>query len=130
MICQGVSGYMCGRDLPEEQFRKKKGAGLSSTCISCREKQAKSGTPGYRRNYMMRRNYGVDTTRYDELFKAQQGVCATCLEPQEPPNFLNIDHCHTSGEVRGLLCWRCNIAAGHLRNSPEVAARMAEYLKR
>jgi Recombination endonuclease VII len=54
--------------------------------------------------------YGVTPEWYDaQLFK-QGGHCALCPETKAPHrNFLFVDHNHTTGEVRGLLCYRCNM---------------------
>jgi hypothetical protein len=43
---------------------------------------------------------------------------------------LAVDHDHTTGQVRGLLCIRCNRAIGNLRDDPDLAIRAAAYLKR
>lgn len=41
-----------------------------------------------------------------------------------------MDHCHESHKIRGLLCAKCNMAVGLIRNSPELAEKMASYLRR
>ncbi|WP_243710725.1 endonuclease domain-containing protein [Actinomadura sp. KC216] len=65
---------------------------------------------------------------YDQLFKAQGGVCAGCLQPRTQR--LSVDHDHKSQLVRGLLCRRCN---GHVlpysKDSPETLRRLADYLE-
>lgn len=60
--------------------------------------------------------YGLSREQLDRLFQAQGGRCAMCSEPGElTPEGLKvlvIDHDHESGEVRGLLCARCNNVLG------------------
>jgi hypothetical protein len=52
----------------------------------------------------LRKRYGIDETRYQEMVKSQGGKCALCRKIRK----LHIDHCHDTGAVRGLLCLRCN----------------------
>lgn len=53
------------------------------------------------------RQYGLTPDQYDALFTQQGGVCAICkAEPKTKK--LAVDHDHDTGEVRGLLCPRCN----------------------
>ena len=70
--------------------------------------------------------------RYAEMLSSQGGVCAVCKEPPGKPekSRLAVDHCHTSGRVRGLLCVRCNIMLSFIENSPEMVQPLAVYLLR
>lgn len=59
----------------------------------------------------MRREYHISLEEYNKVFKHQGRVCAICKRPVQPGKArLAIDHCHTTGQVRGLLCWPCNRA--------------------
>ena len=48
---------------------------------------------------------------YNAIYDLQQGRCAICNHPNKR---LNIDHCHDTGQVRGLLCYRCNFFLGRI----------------
>lgn len=72
------------------------------------------------------RRYGLTPERYAEMVAKQGGACAVCLSV--PDRDLDIDHCHTTGVVRGLLCNRCNRALGHLKDSTVLLERMLKYL--
>jgi len=72
------------------------------------------------------RRYGITPAQYEALYAAQNGQCAICDEPHAR---LHIDHHHGTGDVRGLLCKKCNLALGLLRDSPEIASRAADYLR-
>lgn len=80
----------------------------------------------------LRRLYGITPAQYAALFEAQGGVCAICKEP--PPSGwmkrLDVDHCHETNVVRGLLCRRCNAGLGHFRDSPELLVSAADYVTR
>jgi hypothetical protein len=44
--------------------------------------------------------------------------------------FLNVDHCHETNTVRGLLCSPCNVYIGYIKDNPQIAGQMASYLSR
>ena len=86
-----------------------------------------------RRSNLLR--YGLTHEDYERLKAKQGGRCAIC---REPDNHLAVDHdhacCPTRKEscgtcIRGLLCRRCNMALGLLRDNPDIAAAAAEYLR-
>lgn len=70
--------------------------------------------------------YGLTEADYRRLEHRQGGACAIC---GDQPELLFVDHDHRTGAVRGLLCDPCNRAIGHLRDSPGVCTRAAEYLR-
>jgi hypothetical protein len=84
----------------------------------------------YRKYYPARRNanyqklYGITLTQYESWAEEQGGKCACCGETSK----LFVDHCHHSGEIRGLICRGCNLAAGLLKNFPSRAIKLARYL--
>jgi len=66
---------------------------------------------------------------YDQLFAAQGGVCAICKRPPtRGRNTLDVDHCHDTGRVRGLLCSHCNRCIGLMANDPSRLRGAADYL--
>jgi hypothetical protein len=80
------------------------------------------------RERVLRRDYGIGVDEYDALRIAQGGRCAICGD--ESDRTLAVDHDHATGQVRGLLCIRCNRAIGNLRDDPDLALRAAAYLER
>lgn len=67
----------------------------------------------------LRRNFGLTSDDYNAMLEEQNGVCAICQQPEtakqrlsDEPRLLAVDHDHTTGAVRGLLCSRCNRALG------------------
>jgi hypothetical protein len=71
--------------------------------------------------------YGVTVAEFHALLARQGGVCAICGKPGGKKR-LALDHCHRTGEIRGLLCGACNIALGLLRDSPSLIRRAAAYV--
>ncbi len=73
--------------------------------------------------------YGVTKEHLMQLYKNQQGKCAVCLEEPKTARSLHVDHCHSTGKVRGLLCHGCNTGIGAMRDSPEILSKALSYLK-
>lgn len=83
----------------------------------------------YQRTKILRA-YGLTLDDYDKLLALQGGVCAICLCPPKPGKAFNVDHCHETGAVRGLLCFRCNFGLSFFREDETVFKRVLEHLKR
>jgi hypothetical protein len=115
--------------------------GRAQSC-GCLQRRKGEGSPAYKHGrsrsreydleYQMKKNYGIGFFEYDAMFEKQNGLCAICSSP--PPDHhkkrLNIDHCHTSGRVRGLLCDACNRGIGLLKDSPDLMLKAISYLAR
>lgn len=67
---------------------------------------------------------------YRELCEVLGEVCAICGAGPTPHRRLSIDHDHETDEIRGLLCGKCNLAIGHLRDSVEFLTKAIAYLSR
>lgn len=79
------------------------------------------------------KRYGMVEADYARLLAEQDGRCAICLvvgvvDPTSQHR-LGVDHDHSTGRVRGLLCRPCNRAVGILNDDPELFERAARYLK-
>jgi hypothetical protein len=73
------------------------------------------------------KRYNITADEYWQMFEEQNGVCKVCNE--EPGDKkLAVDHCHDTGEVRGLLCSRCNTALGLLREDKNIMKSLMEYI--
>lgn len=70
--------------------------------------------------------YGMSVEEFDALVLVQQGCCALCGAELRK---LNVDHCHDSERVRGLLCTTCNTGLGKFGDDPTVLRRAAAYLE-
>lgn len=72
--------------------------------------------------------YGVSGYAFADMVDAQQGKCPVCGTTMQ--GRVVVDHCHVTGDVRGVLHQRCNLAIGLLGDNPANLMRAAEYLKR
>ena len=71
------------------------------------------------------RTYGISVADLDAMLAAQGGVCAICLSAPA----VHVDHHHGTGQIRGVLCFRCNAAIGQLGDNPDVIRRAAAYVE-
>lgn len=74
----------------------------------------------------LRHLYGIGAVEYLTMLASQNWACAVCLKPAETQR-LSVDHCHTTGVVRGLLCALCNNFLGKLDSDPDIANRLEAY---
>lgn len=79
----------------------------------------------------LERDYGLTQEDYNTMVKNQNNRCAIC---DKPGGFglekLVIDHCHTTGKVRGLLCRLCNNSLGGFRDKIEILKSAVRYLEK
>ena len=73
------------------------------------------------------RKYGVTLGDYERMFAKQGGLCAICKRPQDKS--FDVDHCHATGRVRGLLCTNCNRMIGHANDDVARLKAAAAYLE-
>lgn len=80
--------------------------------------------------------YDITKEEYDTLAIIQKGLCAICNELPKPkkrlsaPDNFVIDHCHTTGKVRGLLCDDCNQVLGRAKDNIEILKNAISYLEK
>lgn len=77
----------------------------------------------------LKKVYGISIERYNEMLKQQNGLCAICHNPPDKHEKLVVDHNHTTGHIRGLLCKHCNWGLGNFKDSSENLTNAAKYLK-
>ena len=77
------------------------------------------------------KKYGLTPAQYATMVDAQGGVCFLCAGHPDhgPGKTLNVDHCHSSGKLRKLLCSNCNRGIGLLQDNPELLHKAAEYIE-
>lgn len=79
-------------------------------------------------------NYNITEKDYKLMLDKQNGKCAIC-EKKESAKLnnkltrLRVDHNHKTNKIRGLLCHRCNVSLGLLKEDPIIINKMLEYLK-
>jgi hypothetical protein len=127
----------CERRKPAGKFsRRIRGSriGLQSQCKKCHSQHAQEWAKRHPKEhaetwarYRRKSLYGVSEEEFSARVLKQGGACAIC---GEIPKTLQVDHCHASNEVRGLLCGRCNRGLGMFKDSPKRLHAALEYLAR
>lgn len=74
------------------------------------------------------KKYGISVELLMAMFELQGKGCATCKAAIDPKS-ANVDHCHKCGQVRGLLCLKCNVCVGMFQDDPKIIRRAIDYLK-
>jgi len=76
------------------------------------------------------RKWGLSKPELASMIDRQGSSCAICHKTDWGWHGPHIDHNHVSNKVRGILCRNCNLALGHIKDDPDIAQAMANYLKR
>lgn len=113
--------------------RKNRPAGV----VAAKRYQNADGSQMTARHRRLHRNYGLTPQAYEALARGQGNACAICRKPEtatdaktKRPRALAVDHDHVTGNVRGLLCSRCNVALGLFGDSSKALASAIAYLDR
>lgn len=150
-IVDGVALKLCGRckkELPAENFgfrtSRRLGRRIKSECKECLNKRRtdwKIKNPErmyllYRRR-QIKSDYGLSMETFDLMREMQGNRCAICRETFKERTqkkyyvrgSIAVDHCHTTGRVRGLLCSQCNVGLGSFRDNLEYLESARLYIK-
>ncbi len=92
---------------------------------------------GYRkvkRNNNLKHTFGITLAEFELMSDKQGGVCKICQKPETAQErsvvrALAVDHCHTEGHVRGLLCRACNMSLGGFNDDVKALQRAIDYLE-
>ena len=108
---------------------------LDGMCRACWSSVSSSKRiPRYQRKIDLKKHFGLDYRDYVSMYVGQAGscwICGTKLEKFKTDSDTQtacVDHDHETGEVRGLLCVKCNLGLGYFNDSPELLDRAIEYL--
>lgn len=99
-------------------------------------RENRSAVKEYSRWYHIRRKYGLSKEQWYAIYDAQDGRCYICQRTEaqirkSKSKYLTVDHCHTTGVIRGLLCGNCNMnVLPGIRENAQVAERIVSYLTR
>lgn len=115
-------------DFPRNSFTSD---GMGEYCKPChnrkgRENRKKNhGSRGYHLKY----RYGITQDEFNKIIELQDGLCAICQKSPTGAKPWHVDHDHSTGRVRGILCHSCNTALGNFKDDPEILRKALEYLQ-
>lgn len=82
------------------------------------------------RRTWLKSTYGITSEQYDEMLKKQKGLCRICGGVNKSGRRLHIDHDHSTGAIRDLLCFGCNGGLGGFKDNQELLFKAIQYLNR
>jgi hypothetical protein len=146
LTADGISCSKCGQIKPFSEFRRRAGKrdgeyyAWCKPCSNAVRRAWAARNPGKEREYDLKYHYGLTMAEYEAMYESQDGRCAICCTPK-PAHVtrgasakqtigLVVDHDHTTGAVRALLCHRCNNALGCVSDDISILLAAIEYLKK
>ena len=127
----------CKKNKPLSEFYINSNNSIRGYCKVCGykriKKRRKDNPEEYKenqRNRNLERKYNITMDQYNDLYIEQSGKCKICgIHVKDLKRRLDVDHDHETGEIRGLLCWNCNLGIGNFNDDPELTLKATEYLK-
>lgn len=124
-----------GWDVSElDLFAKAGGSNKFGRYNLCKECHTSSDNSIKHNNSLEKRvkKFGITVTQYEDMIISQNNSCAICKKHKDDftgrgKNF-HIDHCHTSGKVRGLLCSNCNTGLGQFKDNVQYLENAIQYV--
>jgi hypothetical protein len=112
-------------DFPHRNNRKIK---TQPYCISCAVKSNRESNllnPEKKKDYHYKRTYNITIDQYNSILESQDNKCAICFKSKDK---MCLDHCHSTGRIRGILCDSCNRSIGLLKEDKNVLYNAIKYL--
>ena len=132
----------CGTEKPLTEFHQRKDS-KGATRAHCKSCMRKSHLDTYhnkggkelqaKRSFKNNlKKYGITPEQYWNMYENQNGSCKICSQKDTHLTGrkynLFVDHCHSSGIVRGLLCHHCNVGMGHFKDNIDLLEKAIKYL--
>lgn len=128
---------------PDRSKKRQRLDGLAAWCKVCAKAAKQTWVVKNRERHnkyqitrRLKTKFGVEYEIYEQMFKEQDGKCAICKTSEPTPrkrgkriNF-DIDHNHTTGKIRGLLCSKCNVGLGAFNEDIQLLEIALAYLRK
>jgi len=131
----------CKQTLPLKDFYKR-GENREKTRSDCKkctlEKHSQYGFINYAvsKRRHLKDDFNITLEYYDDLVRKQNNKCAICKQEETALTnnksrikSLCVDHCHKTGKIRGLLCQKCNLILGIMKDNTELFKECTNYLE-
>ena len=88
-------------------------------------------TPDATRRYKLKAKYSLTEKQFGDILAKQGGRCAVCRTEDAGGRWgvFHVDHCHSTGQVRGVLCHNCNLTLGRMGDDLNSLYRFTRYLE-
>lgn len=124
----------CEESKPLSDFKVRKSGVVFAKCRACCYLDDVAWRNNNRDRYrtsQLKARYGISLEIYNKMLIDQNECCLGCKKHQSEFKLnMAVDHCHTTGKIRGLLCDGCNKAIGYMKDDPTIAENLAAYLRR
>ena len=122
----------CGIEQPIANFYHDKRQ--CKSCLRDHQRRYRAERPDYHHARNLRQRYGICADEYQTILANQNNACPIC--EVEIPDTIGykekrvsvVDHNHETGEVRGILCLKCNLVLGHARENTDILYKAIVYL--
>ncbi len=139
---------VCKIPKPNSEFNKSSRDRQQSLCKKCQSeygkewrKKNRDKNRGYCKKYysgnkhkwrarFYQSKYGMTIQEIDELLKSQNGICPICRTAFKNTKLMSLDHDHTTGKLREILCNKCNTALGLLDEKIDRFERAIQYINK
>jgi hypothetical protein len=117
-----------------ELFPKRKDSkdGFKNLCSDCHKKECSNWylkNIDHHENKRLLRVFGISSSQKKYLIEKQSSCCAICKNPLDMAKHTNVDHCHTTGKIRGILCTNCNTGLGKFNDDLTILKLAIHYLE-
>lgn len=128
--------FSCKQELSLDSFylRKTRVNQSQSECKECtrvrRAKWWKSEAGKLSsQNTKLKRRFGITLQQFNEMLSERNNQCQICGAKESClGHSLAVDHCHTTGQIRGLLCKACNVGLGNFKDNTKFLQAAIQYL--
>lgn len=105
--------------------------GYRNLCKQCQSDTTYRKDPLKSLDNSLRSKYGITIDDYNNMFAIQEGCCAICgVHQTQLDKRLSVDHDHSTGKVRQLLCQPCNLLIGFANDNIEILSEAISYINR
>lgn len=128
---------ICKQSKIIDDYYTDKHNGHQSVCKLCSKKRGKKRDSTYRQKHdseilykRLLRNYNITPEQHKQMFISQNGMCAICDKVFANRRDICVDHNHTTGQVRQLLCNKCNTMIGWANEDIHILSKAIQYLNK
>lgn len=115
-----------------KEYRKKNSIKvnlINKAWVKANPEKVKAKYHKYTKTTRLFHRYNLSSEEFNSLLDTQNKLCAICFGINKSGRSLSVDHNHTTGKVRGLLCHKCNVGIGLFNDRIDLLVNAISYLK-